>query len=143
MLEFEPTNTVGHTRMLELLVVEILVVGTWIGFVAYGAWFFSSAKKREREQAEVQGRFSELYNSSKDAMFVSARRNREKQERMSRHVSAPEQVRNVITKSPKISHALKQKKVVSKTEEVIYCIQCGEKLPSHAMYCRKCGNKVE
>ena len=143
MLEFEPNNTVGHTRMLELLVVEILVVGTWIGFVAYGAWFFSSAKKREREQAEVQECFSGLYDSSKDAMFVSARRKRKKQERISRHVSAPEQVRKEIPKPPKRPHAPKQNKVVPKTEETIYCIQCGEKLPSHAMYCRKCGNKVE
>ena len=69
--------------MLELLVVELLVVGVWTCFVAYGAWFFSSAKKREREQAEVQ------------------ERKRKKQEIISRRVSAPEQVRKSIPKPPK------------------------------------------
>ena len=83
MLEFEPTTTVGHTRMLGSLVVELLVVGAWIGFVAYGAWFFSSAKRREREQAEFQ------------------ERKRIKRERISRRVSAPEQVRKSILKPPK------------------------------------------
>jgi hypothetical protein len=62
--------------MLELLLIGLLV-STWIGFVAYGAWFFSSA----RAQAEAQELFSELYNSSKDA--ISARRKRKKQERIS------------------------------------------------------------
>ena len=49
--------------MLELLVIELLVVCVWIGFVAYGAWFFTSATKREREQAKVQEGFSDSNNS--------------------------------------------------------------------------------
>ena len=48
--------------------LELLVVGAWSCTVAYGAWYLSSAKKRERERVEVQERFSGLYNSSKDAM---------------------------------------------------------------------------
>ena len=48
--------------------LELLVVGALSCAVAYGAWYLSSAKKRERERAEVQERFSGLYNSSKDAM---------------------------------------------------------------------------
>jgi len=63
VLEFEPTTTAGHTRMLELL-----VVGAWACLVPYSVWFVLSAKKREREQTEVQERFSGLYSSSKDAM---------------------------------------------------------------------------
>lgn len=35
------------------------------------------------------------------------------------------------------------KKVVHKIEKRIHCIHCGEELPSHAAYCRKCGKKVE
>jgi len=48
--------------------LELLLVGAWTGLVAYGAWFFSSAEKRERERVEVQERFSGIYNSSKDAI---------------------------------------------------------------------------
>ena len=87
MSEFELTNTCGHTGMMELLVIELLVVGIWIAFVAYGVWFFSLAKKREREQEEVQECFSSLYNS--------------RAQRISRRVSAPEQVRKSIPKPPK------------------------------------------
>lgn len=78
MSEFEPTTIGRHTTMLESLVVEILVVAAWIVFVAYGAWFFSSARKREREQAEVRERKGK------------------KQERISERVFAPEQVRKSI-----------------------------------------------
>ena len=35
------------------------------------------------------------------------------------------------------------KKAIPKTRKAIYCIHCGEELPSHAVYCRKCGKKVE
>ena len=35
------------------------------------------------------------------------------------------------------------KKVIPKVEKTIYCMYCGERLPSHAVYCRKCGKKVE
>lgn len=85
MSEFEPTNQGGHARMLELSLIG-LVVGTWICFVAYGVWFFSSAKKRGRE-AEVQEAFSGLKNS--------------RSQRISRRVSAPEKVRKSIPKPPK------------------------------------------
>jgi len=35
------------------------------------------------------------------------------------------------------------KKAIPKTGKSIYCIHCGEELPPHAVYCRKCGKKVE
>jgi len=35
------------------------------------------------------------------------------------------------------------KKAIPKTRKTIYCIHCGEELPSHAVYCRKCGKKIE
>ena len=94
MSEFEPNNTGGHTRMLELLGIGLLLVGTWIGFIAYGVWFFSLAKKRERE-AEVQEAFSGLKNS--------------RAQRISRRVSAPEQVRKSIPKPPKRPETVRER----------------------------------
>lgn len=80
-------------------------------------------------------------------MVIPARRKRKEQERRARRVSATEQVRKLIPKPPKrpetVREIPKQKKAVPKTEEAIYCIHCGEKLPSHAVYCRKCGKKIE
>ena len=38
----------------------------------------------------------------------------------------------------------KEKPTPARTSmKTVYCINCGEKLPSHATYCRKCGKKVE
>lgn len=52
-----------------------------------------------------------------------------------------------VPKPPRQPEPIKEvsepKKIVSKPEEMIYCVYCGEKLPSHAVYCRKCGKKVE
>ena len=36
-----------------------------------------------------------------------------------------------------------RKKRMQVHEEKIYCLYCGEKLPSHASYCLRCGKKVE
>ena len=35
------------------------------------------------------------------------------------------------------------KKAIPKTRKTIYCIHCGEELPPQAVYCRKCGKKIE
>jgi parallel beta-helix repeat protein len=35
------------------------------------------------------------------------------------------------------------KKAIPTTRKTIYCIFCGEELPPHAVYCRKCGKKIE
>jgi len=70
------------------LLEELLVVVAWIGFVAYGVWFFS-AKRREREQKEFQ------------------ERKRIEQERVSRRVSAPERVMKSILKPPKRAETLR------------------------------------
>src|SRR3989337_3678618 len=41
--------------------------------IPFSAWFFLSTRKRERKHAEVQDRFTGLYNSSKDAIgFASS-----------------------------------------------------------------------
>ena len=44
---------------------------------------------------------------------------------------------------PVKKEAARPKKTIPETRKVIYCIHCGEKLPPHAVYCRKCGKKVE
>ena len=54
MSESEVTNRCGHTML------ELLVVGTWIVFIAYGTWFFSLAR---REREEYQKFLKELGNS--------------------------------------------------------------------------------
>ena len=84
------------------------------------------------------------------AIVISARRKGKKRERRARRISATERVKKLIPKplerpeTPEtIRETPKQKKTVLKTEEVTYCIYCGEKLPSYAVYCRKCGKKAE
>jgi hypothetical protein len=44
---------------------------------------------------------------------------------------------------PVTKKVLRPKKAIPKTRKAIYCIHCGEELPSHALYCRKCGKKLE
>lgn len=63
------------------------------------------------------------------AMVVSSRRKRK------------EQARKVIPK-PLEKPKVMKKKPLPKIETV-YCIYCGEELPSQAVYCRKCGKRVE
>ncbi len=81
------------------------------------------------------------------AMIISGRRKRKKLERTARRVPATEQVRKSIPKPPKrpeiVREVPKHKKAVPETGKELYCIHCGEKLPSHAVYCRKCGKKIE
>lgn len=78
------------------------------------------------------------------AIRRSYRKNLEKQR--ARSVSALEQVRKLAPKPLKrhepVAKKIKPQKQVSKPD-IIYCLYCGEKLPSYAGYCRKCGKKVE
>jgi len=52
-------------------------------------------------------------------------------------------VRAQLPIPPVTKEVPRPKKAIPKTRKAIYCIHCGEELPSHAVYCRKCGKKVE
>jgi len=45
--------------------------------------------------------------------------------------------------SESVEGVSKPEKTMPKTEGMIYCIHCGQNLPSYAVYCRKCGKKIE
>jgi len=58
-----------------------------------------------------------------------------------------EYLRAGIVRLPEPSKPAKEmdklEKTIPRTEEVVHCIYCGEELPSQAVYCRKCGKKIE